>query len=70
MNKLIATLIAGVLSASAFAATTTTITPTPVAVQKSAESSTKDAKKTVHKAAKKSSGNASTPQAKTPVAIK
>ena len=71
MSKLIATLIAGLISVSAFAATTTA---TPAAVSPTATIAVaepaKDVKKTTAKVAHKSAEKATTPVAKTPASIK
>ena len=71
MSKLIATLVAGLISLSAFAATTTE-TPaavSPIAAKAVAEPA-KEVKKTTAKVAHKSAEKATTPVAKTSVSIK
>lgn len=72
MSKLIATLVAGLISISAFAATPTTASPgaTPTAVEKPAEAPAKVVKKAVAKATNKSTEKAVTPTTKTPADIK
>lgn len=71
MSKLIATLVAGLISVGAFA-TTTTVAPhtTATAVQKPVEAPAKEVKKVAAKAANKSTEKAVTPTSKTPAPIK
>ncbi len=73
MSKLIATLVAGLISVSAFATTpaaTSAPATTPTAVQKPAAVPAKEVKKAAHEVAHKTTEKAATPSAKTTATIK